>query len=96
MIDAEEMQHLAQLARLELTPEEREAMQNDLNTIMGYFEQLNEVNTDGIEEMQRPISLENVMREDVPGPLLSHEVVESLSSETQEGFIRVPRTVSND
>ena len=40
MIDAAQVDHLARLARLELTPEERQSMQADLNSILGYFEQL--------------------------------------------------------
>ncbi|GAA5532758.1 Asp-tRNA(Asn)/Glu-tRNA(Gln) amidotransferase subunit GatC [Deinococcus aluminii] len=93
MIDAAQVEHLARLARLELTPEERGAMQTDLNSILGYFEQLRAVDTEGVEEMQRPEDLVNVLREDVPGAVFSPEVVAALAPEMQEGFVRVPRTV---
>lgn len=96
MIDAAQVEHLAALARLQLTPEEKTAMQEDLARILGYFEQLNEVNTDGVEEMQRPVNLVNVLREDIPGAVFPHAVVEALAPEAQEGFIRVPRTVEVD
>ncbi|MEF2279093.1 Asp-tRNA(Asn)/Glu-tRNA(Gln) amidotransferase subunit GatC [Deinococcus sp. YIM 134068] len=96
MIDAAQLDHLALLARLELTPEEREAMRADLNSILGYFEQLRAVDTDGVEEMQRPVDLVNVLREDVPGERFGPEVVAALAPEMEGGFVRVPRTVEQD
>jgi aspartyl-tRNA(Asn)/glutamyl-tRNA(Gln) amidotransferase subunit C len=93
MIDAAEMEHLKQLARLDLTPEETQQMQGDLNTILGYFEKLNELDTEGVEEMQRPIALVNVMRDDLPGPMFTHEQAMSLAVEQEDGFFKVPRTV---
>jgi aspartyl-tRNA(Asn)/glutamyl-tRNA(Gln) amidotransferase subunit C len=96
MIDAAQMDHLASLARLELTPDEREAMTRDLARVLGYFEQLREVNTEGVEEMQRPVTLVNVLRDDVPGQAFPVSVVEALAPETEGGLIRVPRTVEAD
>lgn len=96
MIDAAQIDHLAALARLQLTPEERVAMQADLNRVLGYFEQLNEVDTDGVQEMQRPVTLVNVLRDDVPGEAFPRAVVEALAPEMQDGQVRVPRTVEAD
>lgn len=93
MIDAAEMEHLKQLARLDLTPEETQQMQGDLNTILGYFEKLNELDTEGVEEMQRPVALVNVMRDDMPGPMFTHEQAMQLAVEQEDGFFKVPRTV---
>ncbi len=96
MIDVAQMDHLASLARLELTPDEREAMTQDLSRVLGYFEQLREVDTSGVEEMQRPVNLVNVLRDDVSGVAFPAAVIEALAPETQDGFIRVPRTVEAD
>lgn len=96
MIDAAQIEHLAHLARLELSPQERERMKADLNAILGYFEQLSAVDTRGVEEMQRPVALMNVLRDDVPGERFGPEVVAALAPEMQGGFIRVPRTVEAD
>lgn len=93
MIDAAQIEHLAALARLHLTPEERTAMQEDLTRVLGYFDQLSEADTEGVEEMQRPITLVNVLRDDVPGEVLPLRVIEELAPEMEGGFIRVPRTV---
>lgn len=93
MMGAAEVEHLARLARLELTPGEQETMRADLNAILGYFQQLSAVDTSGVEEMQRPVDLVNVLREDEPGAVFSRDVVEALAPETEGGFVRVPRTV---
>lgn len=96
MIDAAQIDHLAQLARLQLTPQERADMQSDLTRVLGYFEQLADVDTAGVEEMQRPVTLVNVLRADVPSEAFAPEVVRDLAPETQGEFIRVPRTVEAD
>lgn len=93
MIDAAQIDHLAALARLELTPDERQAMREDLSRVLGYFEQLGAAPTEGVSEMQRPVDLVNVLRDDVPGEVFAPSVIEALAPETQDGFIRVPRTV---
>lgn len=95
-LDAREVGHLARLARLDLNPEEQEALRGDLGRILGYFEQLRAVDTAGVEEMQRPVSLVNVLRDDVPGEVFGPEVVAALAPEMEGGFIRVPRTVETD
>lgn len=96
MIDAAEMAHLKTLARLDLTEEETQAMQGDLNAILGYFEQLSELDTDGVPEMQRPVDLVNVLRDDTPGEMFSREVALGLAVKTRDGFFEVPRTVDQD
>jgi aspartyl-tRNA(Asn)/glutamyl-tRNA(Gln) amidotransferase subunit C len=88
-----EIEHLAQLSRLELSAEEKISFLGDLNKMLGYFRQLQELDTEGVPEMQRPISLVNVTRPDVPGEMFSQQTVLDLAPESQDGFIRVPRTV---
>ena len=96
MIDAAELNHLMTLARLDLGADEAEEMRGELNAILGYFEQLQAVDTEGVEEMQRPVALVNVMREDVPGEMLPHSALEKLAPEMQGGFVKVPRTVETE
>ena len=92
-IDLAEIEHLALLSRLELSADEKTLFLGDLNKMIGYFQQLQELDTEGVPEMQRPISLVNVMREDVPGEMFTQAQVLELAPESQDGFIRVPRTV---
>ena len=93
MIEAATTVHLAALSRLELTPTELLDMQADLNKMLGYFEKLQELDTEGVPEMQRPVALVNVLRPDVPGEMFTQATVMELAPESQDGFIRVPRTV---
>ena len=95
-ISEAEVDHLAHLARLQLTPGEREAMREDLSRILGYFQQLSAVDTEGLEEMQRPVALVNVLRDDEPGETFPPEVLAALAPEMQGGFVKVPRTVEAD
>ena len=96
MIDAAEMNHLTELARLELAEGEAAELRGELNAILGYFEQLQAVNTEGVEEMQRPVALVNVMRDDVPAEMLAHAALENLAPAMQGGFVKVPRTVETE
>ncbi len=92
-IDLAEIEHLALLSRLELSEGEKTGFLGDLNRMIGYFQQLQELDTEGVPEMQRPVALVNVMREDVPGEMFTQAQVLELAPESQDGFIRVPRTV---
>ncbi len=93
MIDAAEMAHLKKLARLELSEAETARIQHDLNAVLGYFEQLRELDTSGVAELRRPVALENVLRADLPGEMFTQEEALALAVERQDGFFKVPRTV---
>lgn len=60
----QQVQHVATLARIGLTPAEVEKFQTQLSGILDYVEQLNEVNTDGVEPTAQVTGLTNVTRED--------------------------------
>jgi aspartyl-tRNA(Asn)/glutamyl-tRNA(Gln) amidotransferase subunit C len=64
MISREEVQHIAKLARLELSEQEIEKMQEELSSVLDYIEKLKEVDISGIESKVRATDLENVMRKD--------------------------------
>ena len=63
-ISKEEVKHIAMLARLGLTEEEKEKFASQLSSILDYVEQLKEVDTGGVEPTAQVTGLENVMRED--------------------------------
>ena len=93
MITRDEMEHLKKLARLDLTDQETEQIQGEMNKILAYFDKLQELDTSGVEEMQRPISLVNVFRDDVVGDMFTHEQAMKLAVDQEEGFFKVPRVV---
>ena len=96
IISDEEMAHLKTLARLEIDPEETQHLKEDLNTILDYFEQIRELDTDGVSELVRPIPSHNVFREDVVRPSLEQADALRLAVEEEEGYFKVPRTVDAD
>ena len=96
MISDNEMEHLKTLARLEVSPEETQHLKHDLNKILEYFEQIKHLDTEGIEEMARPIHMENIFREDVIKAGLTHDDAMKLANETEQGYFKVPRTVDAD
>ncbi len=95
MISDKDMEHLKTLARLEIAPEETHHLKDDLNKIMDYFEQIRHLDTEGIEELARPVSLHNIFREDKIVSPLAPELVKALANEEENGFFKVPRTVDS-
>ena len=64
MITIKDVEHVAKLARLQLNDEEKTMFTKQLGDILKYVEQMNEVDTTGVEPMSHAIPLKNVMRED--------------------------------
>lgn len=64
MISKEQVEHIAKLARIELTEEEKEKFTKELSSILDYVEQLNKVDVAKIKGISQVTGLENVTRED--------------------------------
>ncbi len=92
-VTPELIRHLERLSRIQLTPEEEARMQEDLGRILAYFEKLSELDTEGLEEMARPVPLENRMRADEVRESLAHAEAMSVAVETEEGCFKVPRVI---
>jgi aspartyl-tRNA(Asn)/glutamyl-tRNA(Gln) amidotransferase subunit C len=70
-----EVEHIAELAKLGLTEEEKHALQEQLSAILEYFEMLQEADTSAVPPTATVLSLRNVMREDEVQPSLSPEEI---------------------
>jgi aspartyl-tRNA(Asn)/glutamyl-tRNA(Gln) amidotransferase subunit C len=70
---AEEVSKVAMLARLRLTPSELELFTGQLNAIVGFVEQLGELDTSSVEPLAHGVEVHNVFRDDVRGPSLTRE-----------------------
>ncbi len=66
----DQVRKVAKLARLELPEAELPRMTEQLNSILGYVDQLQAVNTDGVEPLAHPLPVQNVFRDDEPRPSL--------------------------
>lgn len=92
-IGDQELARLLDLARLELSPAEADEVRADLERILAYVDELRGVDVEGLEPLVRPIDLRDVLREDETRESLPREAVEALAPATEDGFVRVPRTV---
>lgn len=95
MLSDAEMEHLKTLARLELSEAETETLKGDLNRLLAYFDLLSELDTNGVDELARPVDVSNVFRDDVVQAGLESRTVQALAVETEGGFFKVPRTVDS-
>lgn len=91
MITKAQVEHVAKLARLELTEEEKELYTKQLSDILDYIDQLNEVDTTGVEPMTQPIPNVNVMREDVVKRLYTRDEMLKNAPHEEHGYFRVPK-----
>jgi aspartyl-tRNA(Asn)/glutamyl-tRNA(Gln) amidotransferase subunit C len=92
-LSPEQVDHVALLARLELTPEEKAKLTHDLNTILVHFERLQELDTDDVPPTSHAIPMQNVFRDDVVQPSLPRALVLDEAPDAREEFFVVPRIV---
>lgn len=88
-----DVEHVARLARLALTPEELERFRAQLGVILEAAERVREVAAEDVPPTSHPVPLKNVLREDEPEPTLSHEDALANAPETEDGRFKVPRIV---
>jgi aspartyl-tRNA(Asn)/glutamyl-tRNA(Gln) amidotransferase subunit C len=92
-ITADQVQHVARLARLQIEPEAVDKLASELATILTYVDKLNEVDTQGVPPMTHAIELVNAFRDDVVHAHLPREQA-LLNAPSQEagGFV-VPKVI---
>ncbi len=88
-----DVEHIAHLARLSLTPEEIGKFRQQLGGILSYVEKLGEIDTSGIEPTSHTLAIGNVMREDMPRHSLSGDAALANAPERADNFYRVPRII---
>ncbi len=94
MISRKDLEHIGWLSRLELSEEDKEKYTPTLNSVLDYFGELDEVNTESIEPTYHVLPVNNVFRDDtvgVPTSSLSQEDVLSNAPKKQDGFFKAPR-----
>lgn len=92
-ITREEVEHVAHLARLNLSDDELEKMTNQLDNILSYVAKLDELETEGVEPTTHAFSISNAFRDDITGKSLSQkEALANCPVKNQEAFI-VPRII---
>lgn len=89
-ISNNDVQHVAKLARLNLTAEEEQTLTGQLNAILKYADKLNELDTENIEPTTHVLHVSNVMREDETKESLSIEQVMRNAPDEEDGQFKVP------
>ena len=92
-LSPEQVEHIAELARLALTDEERTLYQEQLSDILDYFERLQKLDTEAIEPTASVLPLSTVMREDVSRPPYPREDIMANAPATEDGWFLVPRVL---
>jgi len=87
------LDHVANLARISLTNEEKERFTAQLGDVLNYIAQLNEVNVDGVEPTAHAFPVVNVWAPDIPEPALSVEDALRNAPEKRDNMFVVPKVV---
>jgi aspartyl-tRNA(Asn)/glutamyl-tRNA(Gln) amidotransferase subunit C len=91
MIDQEQVKKVALLARLELTPQEETEFTTQLSSFLEYFEQLSELDTEGVPPTTRAIELSNITRPDELVQQIEPSTMLNIDPESEEQYFRVPQ-----
>ncbi len=92
-ISKEQVEHVAMLARLELTEAEKETYTEQLNSILEYAAVLDKLDTKDVPPTAHPLPLHNVFRDDVVKPSISQEEALANAPDQEDGFFKVPKIV---
>lgn len=88
-----DIEKVARLARLELTEEEKITFGKQLEQILNYMEQLNEIDTTGVEPTSHVIPISNVFKEDELKPSFPQEEVLAIAPDEEDGHFKVPKII---
>ncbi len=89
-ITKETLEHLATLARIELSPAEEDMFLHDLQEILNYFEELTALDTSGVKAMSGGTALTNVFREDEERENTDRGSGKESFPEKDGGFLKIP------
>lgn len=93
MITREDVEHIGWLASIKIEDEEKDELVEQFNSILDYFHQLDEVDTNGIEPTYRVVDLSNVFREDVACESLSQDDALRNAPRREQAYFKSPRIV---
>ena len=92
-VSSEQVRHIAKLARIGMSDAEIDALVPELNNILGWVEQLGEVDTDGVEPLAMVIDLKLRLRDDAVTDGNIRDAVLANAPEAQHGFFAVPKVI---
>ena len=93
IISDETIEYVGILAKLELSPEEKEQAKKDMGNMLDYIDMLNELDTEGVEPLSHIFGDQNVFREDVVTNGDNKEAMLANAPKAKEGQYQVPKTI---
>ena len=93
MLSPEEVRRIARLARIELADHEIEHLRGELNAILALVDQMQAVDTNGIEPMAHPQDARQRLREDVVTDRDQRALYQSVAPATEDGLYLVPKVI---
>ncbi|HEX4148722.1 MAG TPA: Asp-tRNA(Asn)/Glu-tRNA(Gln) amidotransferase subunit GatC [Pirellulales bacterium] len=94
-LSREQVEKVSLLARLRLEPAELEMMTSHLQQIVGYVEQLSELNTDGVQPLSHPLDMQNVFRADETRPSLDRAAMLANAPHADGEYYLVPAVLGD-
>ena len=92
-VSPEQVRHIAKLARIAMSDAELERLVPELNNILGWVEQLGEVDTDGVEPLATVVDQKLRLRDDVVNDGNIRDAILANAPEAQHGFFAVPKVI---
>ncbi len=92
-VDREQVETIAELAKLSFSPEEKETFIEQFNQILRYMEKLDELDTADVEPTYNVLDLHNVTRPDAVQPWLTQEEALANAPRSHNGFFSVPKVI---
>ena len=93
-VDSKLVSHLAHLSRLEVAPQKMDKLVNDMQELVGFVAQLNNLDTTGIEPLMHMGDTKNILREDKVIPSISREEALQNAPASDGVFLQVPKVIS--
>lgn len=92
-ITIKDVEHIAKLAKLEFSDDEKEKFTHQFNDILKYMEQLNLLDTTNVEPLSQVIELSNVFRDDIVKPSTPTEEALKNAPDKTEEYFKVPKVI---
>lgn len=92
-VTKETIEHVANLARLNISEAEKEKLTLEMENILSYVDKLNELDTSNVKPMEHVIPIQNVLREDVVTGSFDRDILLKSAPSHEDGCYKVPKVV---
>lgn len=92
-ITMKDVEYVAKLAKLKLSREEKRKFQKELDKVIRYIDQLNQVDTENVPPTSHVVPMQNVLREDKVKPSLTQDEALANAPDKKDGHFRVPKVI---